>query len=192
LAAAQGTVAQLNESLSRAEASAHRESGRVDELSKFKDDVAARQQRFPELVAKLQADATPALAEALRKHDVKLLASDDGVVLTFDGASMFNRQKSAFSWSGRKLSCLPVEQADHVGLSQVTVRAFAASDTAPGDAESAYETSAGLAASVVEQLAQGCKVALADLSIASSAATKGSPVLQFEFRPRAPADGARP
>lgn len=184
LSATQSTAARLQASLTEEEAAVRERTREVSELSKFAEEIRAKDQHYPEAAERLSRGAAPALTTALEKKDVRVLALGDGVAVQLVRAGLFNRQRSALSWAGAQLSCPAVKAALAAGLSQLTVRSFAPGEVATKDLQSTFEAASALAASVAQHLVRTCSVPITDIGVATSTATGEAPVLQLEFRER--------
>jgi hypothetical protein len=184
LAASRSSATQLTESLTRAEASVQRVTAERSELSSFKDEVDTKHQRFPKLAERFSADASSAFKAALGAKDVRMVPLEDGVGLDWTSPAVLNRQRDALNAAGQKLLCSPIKQANELGLSELTVRTFTALDAVPKDLEASYAAGTTLAVGVTKQHASSCSVSMARVTVATSPASKDTPILRFEFRAR--------
>jgi hypothetical protein len=182
LSAAHGSVTRLGESLTRAEASVQRVSAERGELSKFKDRVDSEEKKFPELVERLASEAEAALRSAQEKKQVTLRAMEDGISVGFTSPAFLNRQRTVLTSTGLKLSCSVLKQATKLDLTEVTVRSQTP-DVRASEAESAFTTSATLAANVAYQVAKVCGVRPNEVSFGSSP-LPNDVLVQLELRPK--------
>lgn len=178
----QGTVAQLNESLAKSDATVKRVTGERTELEGFKSQIDTETQRYPKLAESFGAEAEPLLQAALGKKTALALALDSGLAVAWMNPSLLNWKRSAASFNGEKLLCPAVKRAASLGLSEVTVRAFANVDTATSDVPAAHTTASALAITLADQVMRLCSVPLGAVSVASSPGGKDSPLVRFEFR----------
>jgi hypothetical protein len=184
---AQGTLAQLNESLAKSEAQIKRVTGERTELEGFKSQIDTESQRYPKLAESFGDEAELALQTALGKKTVQAVALDSGLAVAWMNPTLLNWKRTVASPSGEKLLCPALKRAATLGLSEVTVRTFALVDSPTSDVQAAHTTAGALASVLADQLLRMCSVPLASVSVASSPATKESPLVRFEFRAKSAA-----
>lgn len=186
LSTVQGTVAQLNESIAKSDATLKRVTGERTELEGFKSQIDTEAQRYPKLAESFGAEAEPLLQAALGKKSVQAVALDSGLAVAWMNPSLLNWKRSAASFTGEKLLCPAVKRAASLGLPEVTVRGFAVVDTPSSDVQAAHTAASALAITLADQVMRLCAVPLGAVSVASSPGSKDSPLVRFEFRSAPP------
>ncbi len=152
-------------------------------LEHFKDKTETAQQLFPKLANRLETAATSTLQNAFARKHVDAVALDDGVALSWMNPALLNWKRTAPSKSGQSILCPSFTQASALGLSRVTVHTFTPTDAWSSDVGEAHAKAMELSLALAEFMVRFCKVKPSDLTVASSLATDGAPLLQIQFRP---------
>lgn len=182
LASARSNNEQLGRSLEQSSAKLEQMTAERDELAAFKADVDSKQRQYPELVQQFERVSDPRIRTALDKKQIFTRTMSNGVSIGWSSPALLNWKRSGPTITGQRLLCPVVAEAAGLGLPDVTVRTFLAPDAVQSDVHEALTTATELANSLGDQLVRSCKLAPRALSVASSLGTKGSPLVQFEFR----------
>jgi hypothetical protein len=182
LGSAENRTVELEQSLKQTRASLLGVTAEHAELEGFKTQVASDQQRFPKLAEQFEAESTADLQVAFEAKLLEASPLDNGVLVAWVNPALLNWRRSAPSRQGQKLLCASLSQAIALGVPKVTVRALAPTDAWASDVGEALQSASALSIELAESLVRFCKLSPEHLSVASSLAGEGAPLVQFEFR----------
>ena len=196
LASAQSDTARLSESLQRAETSLKQMAAEHEKLKGLQSQSESHSRRFSDLSQRLVQDGKPALKAAFAKATLRARPLNDAVSVDFADPGLVNagaRKGKPLSRSGQQLSCLTVVEAKALELPEVTVRSFAAVQTAGSDIAEKLSDATASATALAEHLVQSCGVSSSAVSVAVSPSTsRDAASLRLEFRQPAPKEQAEP
>jgi hypothetical protein len=173
------TQTQLEETLTKTAAELKTVTDERDTLRDAEAQRTKLTQQARERVTQLMA-TLPALGQtAIKSGGLQLTAEENTLLVDVFDTTWITPGSDGLARNGNRVLCPFVTDAAKVAQKSVVVRSFAPESNTGG--ESRWAKAARLSSGVAEHLVARCKADTRTLSVASSSATRNSPLLRLEF-----------